>query len=72
MAAQKKTISKLFSYGYGLGEFGFTFFNFLVAYYLMYYLTDVLCLPMLTAAAIIFCRAVGRGRNHACFRHRDR
>ena len=52
MAAQKKTISKLFSYGYGLGEFGFTFFNFLVAYYLMYYLTDVLCLPMLTAAAI--------------------
>ena len=31
MAAQKKTISKLFSYGYGLGEFGFTFFNFLVA-----------------------------------------
>lgn len=52
MAAQKQTISKLFSYGYGLGEFGFTFFNFLVAYYLMYYLTDVLCLPMLTAAAI--------------------
>ena len=52
MAAQKKTISKLFAYGYGLGEFGFTFFNFLVAYYLMYYLTDVLCLPMLTAAAI--------------------
>ena len=31
MAAQKKTISKLFAYGYGLGEFGFTFFNFLVA-----------------------------------------
>lgn len=52
MAAQKKTISKLFAYGYGLGEFGFTFFNFLVAYYLMYYLTDVLCLPMLTAATI--------------------
>ena len=31
MAAQKKTISKLFSYGDGLGEFGVTFFNFLVA-----------------------------------------
>ena len=31
MAAQKKTISKLFSYGYGLCEIGFTFFIFLVA-----------------------------------------
>ncbi len=52
MTTQNKTVSKLYSYEYGLGEFGFTFFNFLVAYYLMYYLTDVLCLPMLVAASI--------------------
>lgn len=36
----------LFAYGYGLGEFGFTFFNFFIAYYLMFYLTDVLEIPM--------------------------
>lgn len=38
------------AYGYGIGEFGFTFFNFFVAYYLMYYLTDVLLLPIGVAA----------------------
>ena len=48
---ENKPISRLFAYGYGLGEFGFTFFNMLVAYYLMYYLDSVLKLPMLTAAA---------------------
>ena len=50
--SEKKPVSRLFAYGYGLGEFGFTFFNMLVAYYLMYYLDSVLKLPMLTAAAI--------------------
>ena len=52
MSKQTKPISKAFAYGYGLGEMGFTFFNFLVAYYLMYYLTDVLCLPMVLAASL--------------------
>lgn len=52
MSKQIKPISKAFAYGYGLGEMGFTFFNFLVAYYLMYYLTDVLCLPMVLAASL--------------------
>lgn len=47
-----QTVSKRFAYGYGLGEFGFTFFNFFVAYYLMYFLTDVLCLPMAAAAGV--------------------
>ena len=40
------------AYGYGMGEFGFTFFNFFVAYYLMYYLTDVLLLPVGVAAIL--------------------
>lgn len=46
------TYSWRFSYGYGFGEFGFTFFLFFISYYLMYYMTDVLCLPMGTAAFI--------------------
>lgn len=44
---------RISAYGYGIGEFGFTFFNFFVAYYLMYYLTDVLMLPV-TIAAVLY------------------
>ncbi len=44
--------SKKFLYGYGAGEFGFTFFLFFIAYYLMYYMTDVLRIPTATAAVI--------------------
>lgn len=43
---------RLPGYGYGMGEFGFTFFNFFVAYYLMFYLTDVLLLPISVAAVL--------------------
>lgn len=39
-------------YGYGMGEFGFTFFLMFIAYYLMYYMTDVLCLPSDMAATV--------------------
>jgi Na+/melibiose symporter-like transporter len=53
MSALIHTLKKrAFSYGYGIGEFGFTFFNFFVAYYLMYYLTNVLLLPVAVAAVL--------------------
>lgn len=41
---------KLFYYGYGMGEFGFTFFLFFIAYHLMYFMTDVLKMPTAVAA----------------------
>lgn len=46
------TISRGVLYGYAMGEFGFTFFLFLVAYYLMVFMTDVLEIPMGIAAVI--------------------
>ncbi len=53
MSALIKSLKKrAFSYGYGIGEFGFTFFNFFIAYYLMYYLTNVLLLPVAVAAVL--------------------
>ncbi len=39
--------------GYALGEFGFSFFLIFIAYYLMYFLTDVLMMET-TKAAIVF------------------
>ena len=41
---------RLFYYGYGMGEFGFTFFLMFIAYHLMYYMTDVLQMPVGIAA----------------------
>lgn len=41
---------RLFYYGYGVGEFGFTFFLMFIAYHLMYYMTDVLMMPTDVAA----------------------
>lgn len=41
---------KLFYYGYGMGEFGFTFFLMFIAYHLMYFMTDVLNMPAGIAA----------------------
>lgn len=41
---------RLFYYGYGMGEFGFTFFLMFIAYHLMYYMTDVLMMPTDIAA----------------------
>ena len=32
-------------YGYGLGEFGYSFYLNLISSYLMFYMTDVLLLP---------------------------
>ena len=48
----KPTHRLAFIYGYGLGEFGFTFFLFFVAYYLMVFMTDVMGLPTALAAVI--------------------
>ncbi|MEL7649507.1 MAG: MFS transporter [Sedimentibacter sp.] len=39
-------------YSYGLGEFGFNFFNLLVAYYLLIFLTNIQKFPVTQAAAI--------------------
>ena len=39
-------------YGYGLGEFGFTFFLMFIAYHLLYFLTDVLVWPAAAAALV--------------------
>ena len=39
-------------YGYGLGEFGFTFFLMFIAYHLLYFLTDVLQWPAAPAAVV--------------------
>ena len=39
-------------YKYGMGEFGFTFFNSLVAYYLLYYMTDIALIPMAVAGVL--------------------
>ena len=44
------TRRKLFYYGYGMGEFGFTFFLMFIAYHLMYFMTDVLAMPAGIAA----------------------
>ena len=41
---------RLFYYGYGMGEFGFTFFLMFIAYHLMYFMTDVLKMPTDVAA----------------------
>lgn len=49
----KPTHSYRFMYGYGLGEFGFTFFLFFIAYHLMYFMTDILCMPG-TVAALVY------------------
>ena len=37
---------------YGMGEFGFNFINYLIAYYLLFFMTNVLLLPISTAAVI--------------------
>lgn len=52
MSAGAKRVSsrRLFYYGYGMGEFGFTFFLMFIAYHLMYYMTDVLMMPTKVAA----------------------
>jgi len=52
MGSETKLISRrrLFYYGYGMGEFGFTFFLMFIAYHLMYYMTDVLMMPTDIAA----------------------
>ena len=42
--------SRLFYYGYGMGEFGFTFFLMFIAYHLMYFMTDVMKMPADIAA----------------------
>lgn len=39
-------------YSYGLGEFGWTFLLSMVSYYLLYYMTDVLMLPLRLAGII--------------------
>ena len=39
-------------YAYGLGEFGFNFFNLLVAYYLLIFLTDIQKFPVAQSAVI--------------------
>ena len=39
-------------YGYGLGEFGFTFFLVFIAYHLLYFITDVLQWPAVAAATV--------------------
>ena len=52
MSTVTKLLSRrrLFYYGYGMGEFGFTFFLMFIAYHLMYYMTDVLMMPTNIAA----------------------
>lgn len=52
MSSNTKLLSsrRLFYYGYGMGEFGFTFFLMFIAYHLMYYMTDVLMIPTDVAA----------------------
>ena len=52
MGSETKLLSRrrLFYYGYGMGEFGFTFFLMFIAYHLMYYMTDVLMMPTDIAA----------------------
>ncbi len=40
-------------YGYGLGEFGFTFFLVFIAYHLLFFITDVLKWPA-TIAAVVY------------------
>ena len=39
-------------YGYGLGEFGFTFFLVFIAYHLLFFITDVLKWPAVAAATV--------------------
>lgn len=50
---KKSTLPAKVIYGYALGEFGFTFFLVYIAYYLMYFLTDVLAFGT-AVSAIIF------------------
>lgn len=50
--SQRPSHSYFFLYGYSLGEFGFTFFLMFIAYHLMYYMTNVLNMPMGLAAVI--------------------
>lgn len=52
MKTSKPSHSNKFIYSYAMGEFGFTFFLFFIAYYLMLFMTDVLQLPMGLAAII--------------------
>ncbi len=49
---RKTTLSFKKILGYAVGEFGFTFFLIYLAYYLMYYLTDVLMFAPARAAVI--------------------
>lgn len=41
----KSDLSRRTVYGYGLGEFGYSFYLNLISSYLMFYMTDVLLLP---------------------------
>ena len=41
----KSNLSRKTIYGYGLGEFGYSFYLNLISSYLMFYMTDVLLLP---------------------------
>ena len=41
----KSDLSRRTVYGYGLGEFGYSFYLILISSYLMFYMTDVLLLP---------------------------
>ena len=51
-SAHKPTHTVFFIYGYGLGEFGFTFLLFFISYYLMAFMTDVLKLRTGLAAVL--------------------
>lgn len=51
-SAGKSSLPLCNVFGYALGEFGFTFFLIFIAYYLMFFLTDVLKFDITTAAII--------------------
>jgi len=44
--------TQLLSTRYGMGEFGFTFFLMFIAYHLMFFMTDVLQMPVAIAAVV--------------------
>ncbi len=49
---KEKGLSPWITYRYGMGEFGFTFFVSLVAYYLLFFMTDIAHIPMKTAGVL--------------------
>ena len=72
----KSDLSRRTVYGYGLGEFGYSFYLNLISSYLMFYMTDVLLLPTkltgILYSAVQWVEAATASRTRASMRNTDR